>query len=150
MKFILHAVTAQEGPGIVIVHPAGQDVELLCTIMISNVSEATAWVISNGAPYRSNALLNGIVDGYSANGNNLIVENIMMNDDRNTTEYQCVIITVGTTTILRQSNRTFLYVAGEYQYTHVTNSTILQLTIFFSNSAMYHSQYYFVFMKELL
>ena len=38
-------VTAQEGPGIVIVHPAGQDVELLCTVMTSNDNEQIAWLI---------------------------------------------------------------------------------------------------------
>ena len=61
-----------------------------------------------------NALFNGIEAGYNISGNNLIVENIMMNDDRNNTEYRCVIITQGTTTILRQSDPTILYVAGEY------------------------------------
>ena len=150
---MLHAVTAQEGPGIVIVHPAGQDVELLCTVMILNDSEATAWVISHGAPHRPNALRNGIVTGYSANGDNLIVENIMMNDDRNTTEHECVIITQDTTTQLRRSDPTILFVAGEYQYIHayrIANSTILQLIIFFSYSATCHSQYCSVFMKESL
>ena len=106
-------VTAQEGPGIVIVHPAGQDVELLCTVMTSN-DEAVAWIINHMGPHGVSALLNGIVDGYSANGNNLIVENIMINDDRNNTEYQCVIITQDTTTILCKSVPTILYVAGEY------------------------------------
>ena len=109
-------VTAQEGPGIVIVHPAGQDVELLCTVMTSSNSEAVAWTINHGTPYTVSGLLNGIVAGYSSNWNNLIVQNIMMNDDRNKTQYRCVIITVGTTTILRSSDTTILYVAGEYQY----------------------------------
>ena len=108
-------VATQEGPGIVIVHPADQGVELLCTVMISNDNEEAAWTINHGTPYRVTGLRNGIVAGYSANGNNLIVENIMMNDDRNNTEYRCVIITQGTTTILRQSDPTILYIAGEYQ-----------------------------------
>ena len=109
-------VTAQEGPGIVIVHPAGQDVELLCTVMRSNDNEQVAWTINHGGLYTPSALRNGIVAGYSANGNNLIVENIMVNDDRNNTEYRCVIIRQGTATILRLSDTTILYVAGEYQY----------------------------------
>ena len=106
-------VIAQEGPGIVIIHPAGQDVELLCTVMTSNNNEAVAWTINYGTPYGVVGLLNGIVVGYSANGNNLIVENIMMNDDRNNTEYRCVIIRQGTTTILRWSDTTVLRVAGQ-------------------------------------
>ena len=73
-----------------------------------------AWTINHGTPYTVSGLRNGIVAGYSTNGNNLIVENIMMNDDRNNTEYRCVITTQGTTTILRQSDPTILYVAGEY------------------------------------
>ena len=84
--------------------------------MTSNVNEQVAWTINHGTPYTLSGLRNGIVTGYSANGNNLIVENIMMNDDRNNTEYRCVIITQGTTTILRQSDPTILYVVGEYQF----------------------------------
>ena len=84
--------------------------------MTSSSNEQVAWTINHGTPYALMGLLNGIVTGYSANGNNLIVENIMMNDDRNNTEYRCVIITQGTRIILRQSDPTILYVAGEYQY----------------------------------
>ena len=65
-------------------------------------------------PFGVNSLLNGIQDGYSVNGNNLIVENITMNDDRNNTEYRCVIIIQGTETRERESDPTILYVAGEY------------------------------------
>ena len=62
------------------------------------------------------ALLNGILNGYSSNENNLIVENIIMNDSRNGSEYECVIVNnIDTTTIIQTSNETFcLYVAGEY------------------------------------
>ena len=50
-----------------------------------------------------------------------MVENIMMNDDRNDTKYSCVIVssTVSNPTvadIVDESNSTILYVAGEYQY----------------------------------
>ena len=83
--------------------------------MTSNNNEQVAWTINSGTPYTVSGLRNGIVAGYSANGNNLIVESIMMNDDRNNTEYRCVIITIGTTAIiLRESDPTILYVAGEY------------------------------------
>ena len=37
-----------------------------------------------------------------------------MNDDRNDTEYRCVIVISGTTTILSNSDPTYLYVAGKY------------------------------------
>ena len=84
--------------------------------MTSRDNEAVAWTINHGIPYTLSGLRNGIVTGYSSNGNNLIVENIMMNDDRNNTWYFCVIITQGTSTILRESDLTILYIAGEYQY----------------------------------
>ena len=76
--------------------------------MCNVTGEQTEWVIGH-AEYGVNALLNGILTGYSVNGNNLIVENIMMNDSRNGSEYQCL-------TVNDMSNPTFLYVAGEYQY----------------------------------
>ena len=84
--------------------------------MTSNNNEAVAWTIIYGTPYVLSGLRNGIVVGYSTNGNNLILENIMMNDDRNNTEYRCMIIRQYTTTRLRQSEPTILYVAGEYQF----------------------------------
>jgi len=79
-------------------------------------------------PYGINALLNGLVPGYSANVDNanLIVENIMMNDGRNGTEYRCVLFNnMGTR--LNESDLIILYVAGEYQYNMYT--VILTITI---------------------
>ena len=75
-------------------------------------------------PYRRNAIRGGILTGYSTTlyNSNLIVENIMMNDDRNGSEYSCVIIPaqgmVTLTDIIHESNATILYVAGEYWYRH--------------------------------
>ena len=111
--------TAQEGPGIVIAHP-GQDIELLCTITPSG-SETVAWIINHGGPYTLYQLHRGILTGYNTTGSNLIIENIMMNDVRNDTEYSCVTVpsTVSNPTfsdIVDESNTTILYVAGEYQY----------------------------------
>ena len=111
--------TAQEGPGKVIAHP-GQNVELLCTVTPLE-NQTTAWII-NHVVYRVQQLHNGILTGYSSNGNNLIIENIMMNDDRNDTEYSCVTVpsTVRNPTvadIISESDPTILYIAGEYQYT---------------------------------
>ena len=86
--------------------------------MTSNDNEALAWQINYGILHKPSALHNGIVAGYSANGSNLIVENITTNDDRNSTQYRCVIIIPDTTTILRESEPTILYVAGECQYNY--------------------------------
>ena len=111
--FFYLTVAAQEGPGIVIAHP-GQDVELLCTLGIPlNATHTVGWII-NHVFYGINALSNGILPGYSADvhNNDLIVQNIVMNDDRDDTEHQCVIRDA--TTTLNTSDPTFLYVAGEY------------------------------------
>ena len=102
----------------VIAHP-GRDVELLCTVTPSG-SQTTAWII-NHVVYTVQQLHNGILTGYSSNGNNLIIENIVVNDDRNETEYECVTVsnTVSNPTvadIMDKSDPTILYVAGEYQY----------------------------------
>ena len=110
-------MTAQEakGPGIVIAHP-GEDVELLCTLGIPSTAEhATEWLI-NATPHGVQSIINGILgDRYSAdaNNNNLIIQNIMMNDDRNDTEYQCVIVISGTTTTVNYSDPIILFVAGK-------------------------------------
>ena len=116
-----YSVAAQEGPGMVIAHP-GQDVELLCTVTESSGSLTTGWLVNNMGPYRINSLRNGILTGHTAisDSSNLIVENIMMNDDRNGSEYICVVIPAqGMVTfadIIDESDPTTLYVAGEYQY----------------------------------
>ena len=112
-------VTAQKGPSIVITHP-GQDVELSCTVTPSG-SQTAAWII-NHVLYTVQQLHNGIVTGYSSNGNNLIIENIMMNDIRNDTKYSCVTVPGAvnnpkTADIVNESDLTILYVAGEYYYT---------------------------------
>ena len=67
--------------------------------------------------YEINDLRNDRVSGYSANieNNNLLIQNIMMNDNRNGTEYRCVVVNdMGTR--LNQSDPIILYFAGEYQY----------------------------------
>ena len=127
---MLFTVTAQEGPGIVIAYP-GQDIELLCTVTPSG-SQTAAWEINN-VVYTVQQLDNGILTGYSSNGNNLIIENIIMNDDRNDTQYSCgtVLSTLSNPTvadIVDESNTTILYVAGEYQY------NVLHYIVIFSSS----------------
>ena len=71
-------------------------------------------------PYEVTALLNGALTGYSSNGNNLIVQNVIMNDVRNENNYKCVINI--TTALLRPSHPTTLYIAGECQYTYIHNT----------------------------
>ena len=112
---LFFTVTVEQGFGIVIVH-SDQDVELLCTVTPSG-GQTAGWVINNGDVIQQ--LHNGILTGYSTNGSNLIIENIMMNDDRNDTEYSCVTVpsTVSRPSvadIIDESDPTIFYV-GEYQ-----------------------------------
>ena len=124
VNFIIYCftATAAERNSIVIAHP-GQDVELLCNVTPSG-SQTAAWIIDH-VVYTVWQLRNGLLTGYSSNGNNLIIENIMMNDGRNETEYSCG--TVSSTVnhpsisnIIDESDPTILYVAGEYQYTFIS------------------------------
>ena len=101
--------TSQECPGTVIAHP-GQDVELMCDVASSEI-QSVSWLIKDTGPYEVSALHNGILTGYSSNGTNLIVQNIIMNDVRNGSNYKYVINI--TTAILQQSHPTILYIAGE-------------------------------------
>ena len=109
-------VTAQ-GTSILIAHP-GQHVELLCNVTPSD-GQTAAWIINNGGIYTVQQLYNGILTGYSSNGNNLIIENIITNDDRNDTEYSCGTVpsTASRPTIsdiVEESGFIILHVAGEY------------------------------------
>ena len=123
-------VAAQEGPGIVIAHP-GQDVELLCAVTVTSGNQA-AWLVNHTGPYRRSALRNGILAGHSAilGNNNLIVENIMMNDVRNDSDYRCVIVPaqgmITVNDIIDESDPTILYVAGEY-YSITHNYTVANI-----------------------
>ena len=98
---------------IVIAHP-GQDVELICNSGLVNIG----WLVDHTGPYGVSSLHNGILDGYSAdiNTNSIIIQNIMMNDNRNGTEYQCGIVNGP---FLEHENPPItLYVAGEF-HVHV-------------------------------
>ena len=83
-------------------------------------SQTTGWLVNNMGPYKIRALRSDILTGYSAalDSNNLIVENIMMNDVRNGSEYRCVIVPaqdmITVADIIDESDPTILYVAGEY------------------------------------
>ena len=119
-NYFVITVAAQEGPGIVIAHP-GQDVELLCTVTVTSGTQAAAWLMNKTVgPYRISAIRNGSLAGHTANqdSNNLIVKKIMTNDDRNGSEYRCVIVpahgAITLANITGESYPTILYVAGEY------------------------------------
>ena len=120
-------MAAQEakGPGTVIVQPAGQDVELLCSVAIPGTPQTGVTWIINFIQYGVAALSGGELDGYSADviSSNLMVKNIVMNDDRNNTEYKCVIIM--SDMIVNDSDPTFLYVAGEYLCNLIVNNYML-------------------------
>ena len=92
----------------------GEDIEQLCTLAsTSNNTVIVAWLINHHG-YPLYALHNGVLDGYSATlvNTNLIIKDIKLNDDRNGSEYRCVI--QNETTILHESEPIILYVAGEY------------------------------------
>ena len=108
---IFYAVAVTAGP-IVIAHP-GQDVELICNSGLGNIG----WLVDHTGPYGVSSLHNGILDGYSAHFHtaSIIILNIMMNDSRNGTEYQCGIIYIRGLFLEHESDPITLYVTGEFQ-----------------------------------
>ena len=116
--FVL-TVVAQQDSNKVIAHP-GKNVVLLCDVIPSG-KETAAWII-NDVVHTVQHLHNGILTGYSSNGSNLIIENIMMNDYRNDTEHSCGTVSSkvhkpAAADVEDESDITVLYIAGEYQYT---------------------------------
>ena len=105
---ILLTVTAQEDPGIVIARP-GQDVELMCDVAAGVGS--TLWQI-NGTLYALTQLFSGAVSTYNISGRNLVIEDIMMNDVRNGSKYQCVLLRDPPDPSI-MGNISSLYVAGK-------------------------------------
>ena len=113
-------MAAQVNSVIVIVHPAGQDVELPCSV--ARPGAGITWIIDFNY-YGVSSLNGGSLPGYSADihNSNLIVKNIVMNDNRNNSEYRCVIRISGE--IVNDGNETLLlYVAGEYLYCVIINN----------------------------
>ena len=107
---------------IIIAHP-GQDVELSCSL--GETSGSIRWLVDHNGPYGVNSLRGGILDGYSAHADStsIIIQNIMMNDSRNGTEYQCE--TTRNTMIQPSDTVYLLYVAGEFQHIRRWISLIL-------------------------
>ena len=112
----MYIADVQDMPTTVIAHP-GQNVELMCTVTADYSNQTAAWVIQQMEPYSLQQLHNGILTGYSTNGNNLIIENIMMNDNRNDTEYNCVVVWKDDMQeILEMGHTIILFVMGECQH----------------------------------
>ena len=107
MYIVLFTVAAQEGPGIVVARP-GENVELLCNVTGAG---GTSWEI-NGTRYALNQLLMGLLDRHNISGRNIVIEDIMINDVRNGSEYQCVVVRDPPNDDI-MDEPIFLYVAGE-------------------------------------
>ena len=85
----LITVTAQDIPVVIITLP-GQDVELICDV--NDTEASTRWQINGSSPLVSlSELSNGTVVRHDVSGRNIVVvKDIMMNDFRNVSQYQCV------------------------------------------------------------
>ena len=82
--------------------------------MCNVTGEAALWSVNGGPPYSPNGLFMGNLTGHkiSLTGRNIIVEDIMMNDDRNGSVYICIVPQgLGTPDIV--SDPTTLLVAGK-------------------------------------
>ena len=105
------AIFTVDAQNIVIAHP-GLDVELLCDVTGAGL---IAWRINGSSPTHTlNDLSIGLVANHNINGRNILVEDIMMNDIRNGSQYQCVILQ-NPPNLDIEGNITILYVAGEYK-----------------------------------
>ena len=105
----VNIIAAQAGPGLVIVLP-GENVELLCNI----AGGVPVWMIDGGTGFSPNQLFMGDLPGHniSLDGRNIIVEDIVINDSRNGSNYTCFVPQgLGTPDI--QSDPTTLLVAGK-------------------------------------
>ena len=114
---IFYAVAVTAGHNRVIAHP-GQDAELICSLSQTLGSRhSVGWLVDYTGPYGINSLYNGLLDGYSAHfyTTSIIILNIMMNDSRNGTEYQCGIIYIRGLFLEQESDPITLYVTGEFQ-----------------------------------
>ena len=95
---------------------------------VTSDAQAAAWLLNKDnnmrdvmGPYRLNSIRGGVLAGYRGAAdppsNNLIVENIMMNDDRNGNDYKCVIVpaqgNITLADIIAESVSTILLIAGE-------------------------------------
>ena len=94
-----------EDPRIVIAFP-GQNILILC-----DINNATSWRV-NGSVYILSGLFSGNLAGHNVSGRNILVEDIMINDARNSSMYICVLPQIPPKPDIK-SHPTILYVAGE-------------------------------------
>jgi len=99
-----------EGPTTTIAFP-GDDVELTCNVT-SQFTEFVLWIV-NGSLFTRNQLSAGMLPGHNISGTNILILNIAPNDSRNGSIYFCLLPDRPTDI---ESNRAFLYVAGEVNY----------------------------------
>ena len=94
---------------VIITHP-GQDVDILCDV---GTGANVLWRINGSSSLLSlNDLFNGAVAGHNISGSNIVIQDIMMNDVRNGSQYRCEIPQVPPNPNI-MGNVTILYVAGE-------------------------------------
>ena len=95
----------------VVIGCPSQNVTLSCSLASESTNEATiGWSVGHVGPHGVSTIQNGIMSGYSASlKGELIIRNVMTNDNRNQTEYQCWIMQNRTI----RGNPIALYVAGE-------------------------------------
>ena len=104
IRIALFTVVAQDIVNIA--HP-GQNFELMCDV--SGTESETNWRINGSSLISLNDLSDVLIPGHTISGRNIVVENIMMNDVRNGSRYQCIVLAISIT----PGNLTILYVAGE-------------------------------------
>ena len=105
---LLFTVTAQNITRIAL---PDRNVELPCDVTGNG---ATAWRINgSSAVHTTNDLFDGAVAGHNVSGSNIVVEDIRMNDVRNVSQYQCVIIRDRPNPNI-EGITTILLVAGKY------------------------------------
>ena len=107
-NYYLVMVAAQDIP--VVVGIPGQDVELMCDV---GTGATVLWRINESSSIHTlNDLFNGAVAGHSVRGSDIVIQDIMINDVRNGSLYQCEIPQLPPDPNI-EGNVIILYVAGE-------------------------------------
>ena len=86
----------------------------MCDVNVTGAG-STAWRINGSLQsYSLNNLFFGSMAGYNVSGRNIVIEDIMMDDVRNGSLYQCVINVDFNPNPIKMGYSTILYVAGEF------------------------------------
>ena len=106
--YYLFTVSAQD----IVISIPGQDVELMCDV---GTGPTVLWRINESSSVHTlNDLFNGAVAGHGVRGSNIVIQNIMMNDVRNGSQYRCEVSQLPPDPNII-GNVTIMYVAGEYK-----------------------------------